>query len=57
MKEIAIFAAFLFAWIALNRWILPAFGIPTCMSGGCSGGACRTSRQGDRPADDRSAVE
>ncbi|GAB6166806.1 hypothetical protein JCM19992_28060 [Thermostilla marina] len=22
-------------WYALNRWILPALGIPTCMSGGC----------------------
>jgi hypothetical protein len=24
------------AWIALNRWILPWFGVPTCMSGGCA---------------------
>jgi len=30
---IAIFAS----WIILNKWILPALGIPTCMSGGCCG--------------------
>ncbi len=34
-KEIAFIFAFLFVWIALNRWILPAFGISTCMSGSC----------------------
>ncbi len=36
---IAIFAG----WIILNKWILPALGIPTCMSGGCCGpSACST---------------
>ncbi len=24
-----------FAWFALNRWILPSCGVNTCMSGGC----------------------
>jgi len=23
-------------WIVLNRWVLPRFGIATCMSGGCA---------------------
>ncbi|HIQ22948.1 MAG TPA: hypothetical protein EYH34_17115 [Planctomycetes bacterium] len=27
--------AFLAAWIVLNRWVLPWFGVPTCMSGSC----------------------
>lgn len=30
---IAIFAS----WIILNKWILPALGVPTCMSSGCCG--------------------
>jgi hypothetical protein len=23
-------------WITLSRWVLPWFGIPTCMSGRCA---------------------
>ena len=36
MKDILLFAAILIGWIALNRWILPMFGIQTCMSGACA---------------------
>jgi hypothetical protein len=39
----ALFMGFLLAWFALNRWVLPWLGIPTCMSGGCSAGGCPTS--------------
>lgn len=35
MKDILIFAAVLAGWIVLNMWVLPFFGIRTCMSGGC----------------------
>ena len=35
-KDIAFVLLFLGAWIALNRWILPRFGISTCMSGSCA---------------------
>ncbi len=35
-KELAFFAAFFVAWIVLNRWLLPWFGVRTCMSGGCA---------------------
>jgi hypothetical protein len=28
-------AAFVAAWVALQAWVLPRMGIPTCMSGGC----------------------
>ncbi len=35
MKDILIFVGILAGWIALNMWVLPYFGIRTCMSGGC----------------------
>lgn len=41
MNDLSIIALFLVAWIVLNRWILPAMGIETCMSGGCCGNSCR----------------
>ncbi len=41
MTDLLLIGLFLFAWIALNRWILPALGIQTCMSGGCCGDSCR----------------
>jgi len=34
-QQIALIAAFLAFWFVLNRWLLPAMGIPTCMSGQC----------------------
>jgi hypothetical protein len=36
MKEFALFFGVMILWIVLNRWILPWFGVPTCMSGGCA---------------------
>jgi hypothetical protein len=36
MKEISILFGVMVLWIVLNRWVLPWFGIQTCMSGGCS---------------------
>jgi hypothetical protein len=35
MKDFAILLGVLVLWIALNRWVLPWFGVPTCMSGEC----------------------
>lgn len=35
MKDILIFAAVVAGWFVLNMWVLPLFGIRTCMSGGC----------------------
>lgn len=40
MKDLLMIGLFLFAWIAINRWVLPAMGIQTCMSGGCCGSSC-----------------
>lgn len=36
MKDFALVLAILGLWIVLNRWVLPAMGVPTCMSGACS---------------------
>ena len=33
MREFLILLGVVLFWITLNRWILPWFGIPTCMSG------------------------
>ena len=35
MGEFLILLGVVLFWITLNRWILPWFGIPTCMSGAC----------------------
>jgi len=35
MKDIALMIGVLMAWFALARWVLPALGLPTCMSGQC----------------------
>jgi hypothetical protein len=40
MKEFAWMSAVLVLWIVLNRWVLPWFGVPTCMSGGCAADRC-----------------
>ena len=40
MKEWLILLGAAVLWIALNRWILPWFGISTCMSGGCAADHC-----------------
>ncbi len=42
-RETLFALAFLAAWVVLNRWVLPRFGVPTCMSGGCAASTCPTS--------------
>lgn len=34
-KEASLILGFLVFWFVLNRWVLPLFGISTCMSGAC----------------------
>lgn len=36
MKTIALYLGIIALWITLNRWVLPWFGVHTCMSGGCA---------------------
>ena len=52
LKDIAVFAGILIVWFGLMRFLLPALGIPTCMSGACQIGpveACPLT--GHPPAD------
>ncbi len=42
-KELGILIGVLVVWFSLMRFVLPALGLPTCMSGACrvgGGGAC-----------------
>jgi len=44
-KEFLFFAGFLVFWVVLNRWVLPWFGVATCMSGSCGLDPHRTAVQ------------
>jgi hypothetical protein len=35
MNDLLFFVSLIAGWIVLNLWILPLFGIQTCMSGAC----------------------
>ena len=35
MYDFLMFASLIAGWFALNIWILPLFGIRTCLSGAC----------------------
>ena len=35
MYDIPFLASLIVGWIVLNVWILPLFGIQTCLSGAC----------------------
>jgi hypothetical protein len=53
MRDFAIVLGLFVLWIALNRWVLPWFGVQTCMSGGCATGCCPSHdvepwQQGDK---------
>lgn len=55
MNEFLLLLGVLMLWIGLNRWVLPWFGIRTCMSGGCATSCCPShdvepSKQGDKDA-------
>ncbi|MBS0205901.1 MAG: hypothetical protein JSS49_23620 [Planctomycetes bacterium] len=46
MYDVLFFVAIFAGWIALNAWVLPYFGIQTCMSG-----ACRVPHKSERHSD------
>ncbi len=57
-REFALLMAMVAAWFVLNRWVLPACGVGTCMSGCC--GTCplptaneETDRLSSVPQDQR----
>lgn len=35
LREFGLFLGVIVAWFVLSRWVLPWFGINTCMSGSC----------------------
>ena len=35
MNDLLLFVGLIAGWIVLNVWVLPLFGIQTCMSGAC----------------------
>lgn len=35
-------------WFVLNRWVLPWFGVPTCMSCGCAAERDPRPREAER---------
>ena len=35
-KDGLLLVAISVAWLVLNRWVLPSFGVATCMSGACT---------------------
>ncbi len=53
MREYWLPLLVLVVWIALNRWILPALGVPTCMSGGCAASRCPLDGAGSAEGRDR----
>jgi len=57
-KEILLFLVIFASWFALNRWVLPWMGIPTCMSGSCSAGCAlpRSGMEQDSAAEDTKAI-
>ncbi len=48
MKGFMLLAGAVVLWIVLNRWVLPWFGIHTCMSGGCTTECCPTWNHTDK---------
>lgn len=52
-SDLWIFVLVLFLWIVLNRWVLPWFGVSTCMSGGCAWNGRPSIREVDASAADR----
>jgi hypothetical protein len=57
MKDAWLLLGTLVVWIVLNRWILPSFGIQTCMSGGCATGSCSSAEPTSSDFADKDVVE
>ena len=49
MKDVVLILGFLAAWFILSRWLLPALGIPTCMSGQCVAPPAPPASTGSEP--------
>ncbi len=56
-KEIVVLASVLVVWFSLMRFVLPAMGVPTCMSGACGVGAAEECSHGGSPTTEKEASE
>jgi hypothetical protein len=56
-KDYLFVLGFLAAWIVLNRWVLPLFGVPTCMGGCCGPDRCPTASQHAQASDEAAPGE
>jgi hypothetical protein len=57
MRDFALLAGIIVLWIVLNRWVLPWFGVDTCMSGGCTTGCCPSYEPSPLGHDDKDVVQ
>jgi hypothetical protein len=57
MKTAAIYVGIVVLWIVLNRWILPWFGVRTCMSGACAVDRCPSCVPGPSDQADKDVTE
>jgi len=51
MADLITFVGVFAGWIVLQRWVLPALGIPTCMSGSCAMPTSTAERDSTRKGD------
>jgi hypothetical protein len=57
MKGLLIVISLIVLWITLNRWVLPWFGIPTCMSGGCAADRCPPDSTGPWTSENKDVTQ
>lgn len=56
-KELGILVGVLVVWFSLMRFVLPAMGVPTCMSGACGVGPVGSCIHTGQPRSDRQPAE
>lgn len=56
-KELGILVGVLVVWFSLMRFVLPAMGVPTCMSGACGVGPVGSCPHAAQPQSDRKPSE
>ena len=57
MRDFLLALAVVASWIVLSRWILPQFGIRTCMSGACPSACSRERMPTSQTPVDEKVVE
>jgi type IV secretory pathway TrbD component len=57
MREFLLFSGTFAVWLVLSRWVLPWFGVPTCISGICSMNQCPSCDPESRAGTEATSVE